>query len=224
MNNNLLLGCQSYMALKYHMEEALTEKNIDFRYAKCNPRFAWFSQKYYNAIDNLKCDKIYDFCFIGSIINYESRKWVIDFTKKYFTEKSIFINTNKDINWQLLGKFDYSHKNLGFCPINTDDNQSKKAQYRYVEENLFYFKTMKQSKFILCPAGNDAPWSFRFYEVLMCKSIPIVETWHHTYRTKEESNIPYKYLLSNNIDKKKIKYNDFINENTNIFKKYHMIN
>lgn len=47
---------------------------------------------------------------------------------------------------------------------------------------------MCQSKFVLCPA-DDAPWSFRFYEVLMCKSILIVESWHHTYRTKEEANI-----------------------------------
>ena len=55
-----------------------------------------------------------------------------------------------------------------------------------LEDNLYYFETMCKSKYCLCPAG-DAPWSFRFYEVLMCKSIPIVASWHHTYRTKEES-------------------------------------
>lgn len=99
------------------------------------------------------------------------------------------------------------------------------------------------SKFVLCP-GGDAPWSFRFYEVLMCKSIPIVESWHHTYRTKEESKINYKYLLLENIENdinyKKheddsrnailfyevgdgIKYDDYVNENTKIFEKYHLL-
>jgi len=54
-------------------------------------------------------------------------------------------------------------------------NQSKQVQYRVVKENMYYFEKMCQSKFILCPAG-DEPWSFRFYETLMCKSIPIVES------------------------------------------------
>ena len=38
-----------------------------------------------------------------------------------------------------------------------------------VDNNKFYFETMTQSKFVLCPAG-DAPWSFRFYETIMCHS------------------------------------------------------
>lgn len=50
----------------------------------------------------------------------------------------------------------------------------------------------------------------------MCKSIPIVESWHHTYRTKEEAKIKYKYILSTDIHKK-INYEKYVNENT---KKY----
>ncbi len=83
---------------------------------------------------------------------------------------------------------------------------------------------MYQSKFVLCPAG-DAPWSFRFYEVLMCKSIPIVESWHHTYRTKEEANIKYKYILYQDIEnvKNDINYDDYVFENTKIFENYHLL-
>ena len=80
---------------------------------------------------------------------------------------------------------------------------------------------MCQSKFVLCPEG-DAPWSFRFYEVLMCKSILIVESWHHTYRTKEEANINYKYILYQCIEND-INSDDYVNENTKIFENYHLL-
>lgn len=91
-------------------------------------------------------------------------------------------------------------------------------------ENIYYFEKMCKSKYCLCPEG-DSSWSFRFYEVLMCKSIPIVESYHHTYRTKEEENINYKYLLYNNIDyiDNYIIYDDYVNENTIIFENYHLL-
>lgn len=225
-NVKLDLGlCQGYMGLQYHMEEALVEKNLNIKHSNWSPPLAIFSKKYYNEIDSLDNNKIYDFCFIGSIKScYERRKWVIDFVKKYFTSKSIYINTDNDC--ELLGIFDYSNKDLGYCPKEQDNNQSRKVQYRIIKENLFYFQTMKQSKFVLCPAG-DEPWSFRFYEVLICKSIPIVESKHHTYRTKEEATINYKYIVAYNIEKKILNDNEFINninENTLLFEKYHILN
>ena len=83
---------------------------------------------------------------------------------------------------------------------------------------------MCQSKFILCPAG-DSSWSFRFYETLICKSIPIVETKNHTYRTKEESDINYEFILANNIEHiVKIAYDDLILKNTTLFKQFHLLN
>ena len=81
---------------------------------------------------------------------------------------------------------------------------------------------MSQSKFVLCPAG-DSPWSFRFYEVLMCGSIPIVESRHHTYRTISEYKFDYKYILcfKHNIND----YNEeIIKHNTVVFEKQHLIN
>ena len=228
MDNNLDLGPldwgQGYNGLKYHMEEALLEGNLNPKHAIWNPPIALFSKKYYNELNELNHEKIYDFCFIGSInSNYTARQWVIDFVKKYFTVNSIFINTDNDPKWELLGTFDYSNMNLGFNPKQQKYNQSKNVQYRIVKENVKYFETMCQSKFVLCPAG-DSTWSFRFYEVLMCKSIPIVEKWHHTYRTREEANIPYKYVLYENIKTDEISYDDYVNENTKIFEKYHMLN
>lgn len=237
-NIELQLGwCQGYMALQYHMEEAILEqeamieeeamieKKLKMNATAC-PSIAIFSKKYYDDINELNHTKKYDYCFIGSISScYDRRRWVIDFAKKNFTSNSIFINTDNHSNWELLGEFDYSKLKLGFCPKIQPDNQSKKVQYRIVKDNIEYFEKMCQSKFVLCPAG-DAPWSFRFYEVLMCKSIPIVESWHHTYRTKEEATLKYKYILYQDIEndiENNITYDDYVNENTKIFVNYHML-
>jgi hypothetical protein len=121
---NLELGCMGYMALKYHMEEALNENNLDSHNASYEPPYALFSRKYYNELSNLDHTKKYDYCFIGSIESCsERRKWIIDFAKKYFTSNSIFINTDNIINWQLLGDFDYSNNNKGFNPKTQHNNQ-----------------------------------------------------------------------------------------------------
>jgi len=222
---NLDLGCQGYMALHYHMEEAIIEANLQNICATWSPPLALFSKKYYNDINELNHQKMFDYCFIGSINScYERRTWVIDFAKKNFTNNSIFINTDDNPGWLPIGPFDYSNMKIGFCPKSQHDNQSKHVQYRIVKDNIDYFRKMCQSKFVLCPAG-DASWSFRFYEVLMCKSIPIVESWHHTYRTKEEANLNYKYILYQDIENiKNINYNDYVDENTRIFVNYHLLN
>jgi hypothetical protein len=95
-NINLDLGwCQGYMALQYHMEEAIIEKQLENISATWCPTLAIFSKKYYNDINELNHQKKYDYCFIGSINSfYERRIWVIDFVKKNFTNNSIFINTD----------------------------------------------------------------------------------------------------------------------------------
>jgi len=208
--------CKGYMALQYHYEEAIYEKNK----IGPAPKIAKFSHKYYNEIQKIKNDKIYDFCWIGSIeSSKEHRLWIIDFAKKHFTKNSIFINTDFPDDWEKLGDFDLTLLKVGYNPKLQNDNQSKEVQYRKVEHNLYYFTIMRQSKFTLCPRG-DAPWSFRFYEILMCETIPIVNSIHDTYRTVEESLIDYKYLLqtSDKFDYDK----SLIKHNTKIFNKYHL--
>lgn len=52
---------------------------------QCCPPIAIFSKKYYNEINKLNHNKIYDFCFIGLInSNYDAIQWVINFAKKIF--------------------------------------------------------------------------------------------------------------------------------------------
>jgi hypothetical protein len=223
-------GRIEYEGLQAHMEHALQEIGINDKPAELCPEKALFSNAYYDSLCKLPHGKKYDFCFIGSINScYEERCWVIEFAKRYFTNNSIFINTDTNPEWELLGKFDLSNKNMGFCPKECNNYQSKKVQYRTVEENKFYFETMTQSKYILCPAG-DAPWSFRFYETLLCHSIPILISEHHSYRTKTESRIPYSYLVVNmdsNINNielvNDILYNKLLKNNINILKQNHLL-
>jgi len=225
--SELELGfCQGYMALQYHIEEAYSEANLTCNIKlKYRPPIAIFSKKYFNEFNTLDHTKKYDYCFIGSInSSIENRQWVIEFTKKHFTSNSIFVNTDNNPNWKSLGEYDLTGKNLGFSPKACHNNQSRAAQYRVVKNNLFYFETMCQSKYVLCPAGDSA-WSFRFYEVLMCGSLPIVESWHHTYRTQEESHIKYEYMLASKINEiSNIQYEEMISKNTALFKQYHLLN
>jgi len=218
---------KGYMALKYHLEDAYNESNITIPNNICttSPPYAIFSYKYYNDIKSLNHVKKYDYCFIGSIkSDLYNRQWIIDFAKQYFTENSIFVNTDYD-DWVSLGSFDLSYKKLGYSPKfdPLGDGQSRRAQFRIVQENLFYFETLCQSKFVLCPAG-DSPWSFRFYEVLMCESMPIVKKSDHTWRMENEKEINYKYILSDNVmTYNELLYNMDIQENTEKFKSFHLL-
>lgn len=213
--------CQAYAGLKYHYEDAYLEK-----YGKApssatdNPPYAIFSKKYYNSILALNNDKIHDFCFIGNASTSPSRNWIIKFAIDNFTENSIFVHTGADItNWKPLGPFDYTLTAPKFSPCRQANTQSRESQFRNVSENLYYFQSMRNSKYCLCPEG-DAPWSFRFYEVLMCESIPIVTSWHYTYRSPEESKIDYNYYLTKDI----FTYDEsMIKKNTEIFCKYHLL-
>jgi hypothetical protein len=223
---------QHYNCLKYHYDEAIeeTEQKVQTfkQLTSINPPVAKFSRAYYQSILNLNPDgeKIYDFCFIGSIeSNPTTRQWVIDFAKEHFTIDSVFVCT--DPEHQSLGPFDKTNNPLfkgWYNPKRNHNNGSKQVQYRVVSENEMYFKTMSQSKYILCPAG-DSSWSFRFYETLMCKSIPIVESLHHTYRTIEESKIGYRYINASLFkNSTNTNYNRIVLSNKELFEKYHIIN
>lgn len=218
-----------YLGLKFHAEEAYKEIGEQNNDVSPSLPVAKFAKKYCNDISNLAVSfsgKKHDFCFIGNIHSYlPRREWVLRFAKSHFSPNSVFVHTNSDETWESLGDFDKSHEKKGFVAYLV---QTREAQYREVEENEFYFKTMCESKFILCPAG-DAPWSFRFYETIMCKSIPIVETVHHTYRTQEEKEFDYAYLLANDYGKidevmnNEILYNEMVSKNTELFRKRHML-
>jgi len=213
-------GNDGYMGLMYHMQDALQEANMSVSIATPNPQLALFSRSYYNTIQKLDHTKVYDFCFIGSIQSApEHRKWVLAFVKQFFTSKSLFVNTDKG-DWPSLGDFDKTGDKLGFCPKEQENNQSRRVQYRRVEDNKFYFESMCKSEFVLCPAG-DSPWSFRWYEAIMCGAIPLLEDAKHSYRTPLESKIGFTYALAKYGKPRFIEA--AIQHNNEKFVKYHLL-
>ena len=203
-------------------------------------------------------DKLLDFTFCGSfrrncihgegaVKSFNTRKWIIGFAQKHFTDNSVFKRTGGDKDIEEIG---FEWKNNGKIWDYTDDEDkevkklrdlnidmelskvmyAKISEYseRNLEKNKYYFPGMSfdylfylcKSKFSLCPAG-DMPWSVRFYESIMCKSIPIVKKESECYRTLQESLLDYKYYLYDEID---FEYRqDWADHNFQIFLKYHSL-
>lgn len=194
-------------------EKALQEKNILFK----KDEYTLLPKRYYSTVETLSQNKIYDFCFIGCFlvkdIEYQNRKWIIDFIKKNFNESSYLQFTDKNTKNKLdsFGSFDFSKIKDGFLPrIN--------PQTDFLD--IDFYKTLCSSKFSLCPAG-DQHWSMRFFESIMCKSIPIVQVKDETFRTKEESLLDYKFYYST--DENIIYREDWAEHNYKIFLKYHTL-
>lgn len=90
----------------------------------------------------------------------------------------VLISSKKTNNYFFQGKFTQKKKwVLDFkdkidSTINfSDRGRDPKLKYLF-DEN--YFSQMCSSKFILCPT-DVYQWSYRFFESIMCKSIPIID-------------------------------------------------
>ena len=57
-----------------------------------------------------------------------------------------------------------------------------------------FFRVLRESQLHVVPAG-DAPWSMRFFEAIMCRSIPIVSNAEHSGRNDVERSIGYRFYL-----------------------------
>ena len=180
--------------------------------------YAIFPKRVYKSVD-LKMERKYYFIFIGALLNdtktYNNRKWILSFIKKQFNSNSYLQFTDQITrrNYQPSGSYDHTLQQKGFVPKEVPINERN-----YFDQT--YFRKLSQSKFCLCP-GGDANWSMRFYESLMCKCIPIVDTIEETYRSKEESHLDYKYYLSS--DKEFVYRNDWVEHNYELFLRYHTL-
>ena len=203
--------------LKMWYIESYKEKNRKIK--RINHSYAIYPQRFYkNVNNNLK--KEYDFCFIGGLyvdrLTFINRKWVLPFIKSNFNNNSYLQFTDKktkNIFKKPFGIFDYSHKKDGFVPKEVNKN----------DRNFFdkeYFDNLSKSKFCLCP-GGDKKYSMRFYECLMCKCIPIVDSHEETFRSFPESKLDYKYYLTNS--KEFIYKPEWAEHNYELFLKYHTL-
>jgi Exostosin family len=178
--------------------------------------YAIYPKSFYSRFEIQDLDKPIDFCFLGQR-NYHpyqliSRKWVDEFVMTHFTSSSYLQYNGETSDYISKGVFDYTNIVHGTIPrILTDD--CLKYDDHYVE-------IMKKSKFCLCPAGNY-PWSMRFYEALICKSIPIVKEPFETWRSHAEQQLDYKFYYAD--DTEFIYREDWAQHNYDIFLRYHTL-
>jgi len=206
------------------LEEATLEKNYFFRVSRKirkilgadDKDYAIYPKSIYEAASEMSKVKQTNYCFIGALkidpITESNRAWVIQFAKKNFDQNSYlqFTDSKTRETHQPLGEFDHTLTTQGFVP----------KEVSVKERNYFdrqYFAQLCQSKFTLCPAG-DSPWSMRFYEAIMCKSIPIVNQAADRYRSIAESRLDYRFYQADEV----IEYReDWVQHNYEIFMKYH---
>jgi hypothetical protein len=195
-----------------HLEHGIIKKDIKMDYAI-------FPKRWFYRVNQFPKIKIYDYCFLGSFkideITRQSRKWIVPFIKNKFTRNSylLFTDHKTKINYKQTGTYDFTLKRKGFVP-----KEVKKEKRNFFDKN--YYEKMSQSKFVLCPAG-DLFWSMRFYEALMCKTIPIVKSVDETFRSYEESLLGYKYYLTTD---EHIYREDWTEHNYQLFLKHHLLN
>lgn len=181
--------------------------------------YAILPKSFYSRVESYDQTKKYNFCFVGSFYSHgriiEKRKWIFYFINNFFDKNSYlrFTDSQSVKHHSRLGEFDYTSKTLGYCP--RESSFLKKGDF---DED--YYRIMCASKFCLCPAG-DNHWSMRFYEALMCKTIPIIYNQNEKCRTESECSLDYKYYLVNE-QIKEYNYNkDWAEHNYNLFLKYH---
>ncbi len=150
-----------------------------------------YPRSYVDAVDALAQEKTYDYSFVGSVYRHtvlDHRRWILDFARRRFGPRSYFLATDADERHTSLGSFDRSHREHDvFVPI----------QRPWTERVFFhplFFQVLRSSRFSLCPAG-DQPWSMRFFESAMCRSMPIISDRRHVGRNEVERSIGYHTLF-----------------------------
>ena len=169
-------------------EEGLTSPDIDER---VRPAILLYPRSYVDAVNEMPGDKRIDYSFMGSLYRPEvfpHRAWLLDFARHRFTERSYLQLSESPPEHQRLGSFDHTGEVDGVW-VPKDVPWPERGHF-----NPAYFQVLRQSQFTLCPAG-DAPWSCRFWESIMCRSIPIVEDPEHAERNELDRAIGYRYYL-----------------------------
>jgi len=195
--------------------EAYREIGVEIR--AFNPQKVLFPGRFYGPIQAFDHAKLFDYCFIGAYqtnaVTARRRAWLIDFIKANFSEKSYlqFTDNKTKKGYVPMGIFDFTLRYTGFVP----------REVPLEQRNVFdehYYRVMCQSQFTLCPAG-DGRWSMRFYEALMCKSIPILQRRTH-HRSVREALRGYKFYTPS---QELIYRPEWVEHNYNIFLTHHTL-
>jgi len=201
--------------LRMWYEEAHAELGLPCSHI--DPSFGIFPRVLVDAVAQLDHSKIYDFCFVGAYMIDEktrkNREWVPAFVRDYFSNKSYlqFTDRTTKMSYTPMGDFDFTLKKAGFVP-----KENVRSERNFFDKE--YYQVMCGSKFTLCPAG-DNNWSIRFYEALMCKSIPILPD-RTVFRTEAEKKLDYEYYVLGDV----FEYSEAMTEkNYQMFLRHHTL-
>jgi hypothetical protein len=135
-----------------------------------------------NDVETYIGDRKYTLVFPKFLLNYDNDK----------TIKFIFIGLLNNKRSKFLHKFPNA--------LIIDSDRGRRKEVKRRDES--YFNLMSKSKFVLCPNG-DFVWTYRFFEAIIFKAIPIIQNFHSLYND-------YKfYTLNNNFiyDIEMVKFN-----------------
>lgn len=140
---------------------------------------------------------------------------------KYLLQYISTIRKNKNIKYNFIGTITKQRQWLNKYKNNSiikESNRGRDNKLKY-DIDTEYYNIMSRSEFTLTPTG-DCPWSYRFFEAIMCHSIPILETNSNDIYCKD-----YFFYYDNDMhiyDEKQVmnNYNKFIERHfliSNIF-------
>jgi|WetSurMetagenome_2_1015567.scaffolds.fasta_scaffold26931_3 hypothetical protein len=201
--------------MQHWQAEAYAE--IGIKLSRLDHEKALFPRRFYLPIQSFDHAKQYDFCFVGAFRidrETESRRiWLLDFIRRNFSERSYlqFTDQKTKAGHAPMGEFDMTLLRSGMVP-----KELPMEQRHAFDEH--YYQVMCRSEFTLCPAG-DRPWSMRFYEALMCRSIPILQRRTH-HRSVRELLRDYRYYTLGD----ELNYRpDWVQHNYELFLRHHTL-
>ena len=171
-----------------YREEGMAIPAIDER---VTPIALLYPRSFVERVEAMPSEKVHDYCFIGGLYRPETRSnrsWILDFARRRFTDRSYLLLTDGAETHERLGPYDHTAEETDvFVP-----KEQPWGDRAFFHDH--YFRTLRRSEFTLCPAG-DLPWSMRFFEAVMCRSLPIVSDLEHVGRNAVERAIGYHVLL-----------------------------
>jgi hypothetical protein len=203
--------------MRLWQQEAYREIGIDRDIWDLDCEAAIFPRSLYEPVSRMDQTKIYDICFVGAYKVDERttrrRHWLIHYVRRNFTDRSYlqFTDSKTKKDYVPLGPFDFTLSRSGFVP----------KEVPRAERNVFdahYYQVLCHSQFALCPAG-DRRWSMRFYEALMCKSIPVLRSRTH-HRSIREAVRGYKTYSARD---ELVYRQDWVDHNYKLFQKHHTL-
>lgn len=110
-------------------------------------------------------------------------RFILDIRSKKSPNTFMFIGLVTDKRKEFLSNFENA------TILNSDRGRKQETK----EKDLPYFRMMARSQFVLCPDG-DFVWTYRFFEAILCRAIPIIENNCSLYKGYHFYTVGDRYI------------------------------